>query len=85
MEGVGWFSFLVIGVIAGWLAEKIMDRDHGLFTNLIVGVVGAYLGAFLFDAAGLTASAGFWGALIVSTVGAVALLALVGLVRGRRR
>ncbi|SDX15182.1 Uncharacterized membrane protein YeaQ/YmgE, transglycosylase-associated protein family [Albimonas donghaensis] len=82
MEGVGWLSFLVIGLIAGWLAEKILKRDHGLLTNLIVGIVGAYLGAFLFSAVGLAAG-GFIGALITATVGAVALLALLGLIRGR--
>mgnify|MGYP001346949849 CR=1 FL=1 len=70
MEGVGWLSFLVIGLIAGWLAEKILKRDHGLLTNLIVGIVGAYLGAFLFSAVGLAAG-GFIGALITATVGAV--------------
>ncbi len=82
MVGVGWLSFLVIGLIAGWLAEKILKRDHGLLTNLIVGIVGAYLGAFLFSAVGLAAG-GFIGALITATVGAVALLALLGLIRGR--
>ncbi|MAS42151.1 MAG: GlsB/YeaQ/YmgE family stress response membrane protein [Rhodobacteraceae bacterium] len=82
MEGVGWLSFLVIGLIAGWLAEKILKRDHGLLTNLIVGIVGAYLGAFLFSAVGLAAG-GFIGALITATVGAVALLALLGFIRGK--
>ena len=82
MEGVGWLSFQVIGLIAGWLAEKILKRDHGLLTNLIVGIVGAYLGAFLFSAVGLAAG-GFIGALITATVGAVALLALLGFIRGK--
>ena len=38
--GLGLFSSIIIGIIAGWLAEKIMKRDHGLLTNLIVGVLG---------------------------------------------
>jgi uncharacterized membrane protein YeaQ/YmgE (transglycosylase-associated protein family) len=82
MEGIGWLSFLIIGLIAGWIAEKVMKRDHGLITNLAVGVVGAYLGAFLFNLFGLEAG-GFIGALIVATVGAVVLLAIVGWIRGR--
>ena len=82
--GVGWFTFLIVGLLAGWIAEKIMRRDQGLLTNLIVGVIGAYLGAFLVslftDGAAAT---GFWSALIVSIIGAVVLLAIVNLVRGK--
>lgn len=83
MEGVGWLSFLVIGLIAGWIAEKVMSRSHGLLTNLVVGVIGAYLGAFVFSLVGLSSSGGFIGALIVATIGAVILLAIVGFIRGR--
>lgn len=82
MEGVGWISFLFIGLIAGWIAEKVMSRSHGLLTNLVVGVIGAYLGAFLFSLLGLGAG-GFIGALVVATVGAIILLAIVGWIRGR--
>lgn len=82
MEGIGWIAFLFIGLIAGWIAEKVMSRNHGLLTNLVVGVVGAYLGAFLFSLLGL--SAGGWiGALVVATIGAIVLLAIVGWIRGR--
>ncbi|TPE53614.1 GlsB/YeaQ/YmgE family stress response membrane protein [Amaricoccus solimangrovi] len=82
MQGFGWLSFLLIGLIAGWIAEQVMNRSHGLLTNLIVGVIGAYLGAFLFSLLGLGAS-GFIGALVVATIGAIVLLAIVGFVRGR--
>lgn len=81
--GVGWIAFLFIGLIAGWIAEKVMDRDQGLLMNLLVGVVGAYLGAFIFSLFGLGAR-GFWGALVVATVGAIVLLWIVGLFQGRR-
>ena len=83
MEGVGWIAFLFIGLLAGWIAEKVMSRNHGLLTNLIVGVVGAYLGAFIFSLFGMD-DGGFWWSLIVATIGAVVLLWIVGLVRGRR-
>jgi len=45
MNGVGLIAALVIGVLAGWIAEKVMSRNHGLLTNLIVGVVGSFVGA----------------------------------------
>lgn len=82
MSGLGWLSFLFIGLVAGWIAEQVMSRSHGLFTNLIVGVVGAYLGAFLFSLLGISAG-GLVGALVVATIGAILLLAIVGYFRGR--
>jgi uncharacterized membrane protein YeaQ/YmgE (transglycosylase-associated protein family) len=82
MGGIGWLSFLIVGLIAGWVADKVMKRGHGLVENLVVGVIGAYLGAFLFWLVGLAAT-GFVGALVVAIVGSVALLAIVGAVRGR--
>lgn len=85
MEGIGWLSFLIIGLIAGWIAEKATSRNQGLVTNLIVGVVGAYLGAFLFGAVGLSTTGGFLGALVVATIGAIVLLVIYGLVTGRNR
>ena len=47
MQGVGIIGWIVIGIAAGFVAEKVMKRDHGLMTNLLVGVVGALLGGWL--------------------------------------
>ena len=80
MSGLGWLSFLLVGLIAGWAAERLMGRNHTLLMNLGVGVVGAYLGAFLFRLLGLT-STGFIGALVVAIISSVVLLAIVGMVR----
>ena len=83
MSGVGLIGAIVIGVLAGWLAEKIMKRNHGLVTNLIVGLVGALIGGFLAHTLGWD-FAGFWASLLVSVAGAVILLALLGVVKKRR-
>jgi len=83
MNEVSIIGAVIIGILAGWIAEQVMGREHGLVTNLIVGVVGAFLGAFIASALNI-GFAGFWGSLLVSTVGAVVLLALVGMFRGRR-
>ena len=80
MSGVGLFASLIIGILAGWIAEKVMARNHGLLTNLVVGVIGSFIGAFLAQALGFT-YAGFWASLAVSAIGAIVLLFLVGLVR----
>ena len=44
---VGFFTMLVIGLLAGWVAEKITASDHGLLTNLLVGICGAFVGGKL--------------------------------------
>lgn len=81
---MNFIAFLFIGLLAGWIAEKIMGRSHGLLTNLIVGVIGAYLGGFLFGLVGAdTEGAGFWMSLVTAVIGAVVLLWVVGKVRGR--
>lgn len=82
MNGVGFLGAVVIGIVAGWIAEQVTHRQHGLLTNLIVGLVGALLGGFLASALGFTFG-GFWGSLVVSTIGAVLLLVIMGLVRRR--
>lgn len=83
MNEVSIIGAVVIGILAGWIAEQVMGREHGLLTNLIVGIVGAFLGAFIASALGI-GFAGFWGSLLVSTVGAIVLLAIVGMFRPRR-
>jgi uncharacterized membrane protein YeaQ/YmgE (transglycosylase-associated protein family) len=73
-----WFA--LIGIVAGFIAGKIMEgRGFGILGNLVVGVVGAVLGGGLFGLLGLTAT-GLVGSLVVATVGAVVLLAIVGAV-----
>jgi uncharacterized membrane protein YeaQ/YmgE (transglycosylase-associated protein family) len=82
MNEVSILAAIIIGIAAGWIAEQVMGRRHGLLTNLLVGVVGAFLGALIANALGI-AFAGFWGSLLVSAVGAILLLWLVSLIRRR--
>lgn len=82
MNEVSILGAIIIGIAAGWIAEQVMGRKHGLLTNLIVGVVGALLGGFIAGAMGIE-FAGFWGSLIVSALGAILLLFLLGLFRRR--
>lgn len=73
MLGLGVVSFLIVGLIAGFAATSLAGRREGLVQNLLVGVVGAFVGGALFWVLGLRAT-GFVGALVVATVGAVVLL-----------
>lgn len=80
MQGVGWIGFIVIGILAGWIAEKVMNSSHGLLMNLVVGVVGAFIGGFLANAIGI-AFYGFLGSLVVATIGAIVLLWVLRLIK----
>jgi uncharacterized membrane protein YeaQ/YmgE (transglycosylase-associated protein family) len=85
--GVGWIGTLIIGGLAGWIAEKVTKSDMGVLMNIVVGIIGAYIGAFLANLLGLRLgevfSGWFWGNLLVAVVGAVILLFVVKAVRGR--
>ena len=79
-------AWIIVGIIAGWLAERITGRNHGLLTNLLVGIVGAFLGGFIFsNLLGFRYEEGFnLPSIIVATVGAVVLLVVTGGLRQRR-
>src|SRR5437762_5826783 len=73
MSGLGLIWFLLIGLIAGWLAGRVMrGGGYGLVGDLIVGVIGALLGGWLFGLLGISAG-GLIGALITAFVGAAVL------------
>ena len=81
--GVGFFMAIIIGAIAGWLAEKFTRSDHGIFTNSIMGVIGAVVGNFLLRLLGIGVS-GFLGNLISATLGAILVIVVYRAVTGRR-
>lgn len=73
MPGVGFFGMLIIGILAGYIAEKVTASDHGLFTNLLVGIAGAFVGGTLANVLGVQVY-GFLGSLITASIGAVIVL-----------
>ncbi|HEU4378279.1 MAG TPA: GlsB/YeaQ/YmgE family stress response membrane protein [Hyphomicrobiaceae bacterium] len=77
---------IVVGVVAGWLAERITGRNHGLLMNLIVGIIGALIGGFLVSSLlGFHYLEGFnLPSILVATLGAVILLAVFGGLQNRR-
>ena len=73
--------FILIGIAAGWLAGQIMKGgSYGHVGDLIVGVIGALLGGWLFGLAGIAAG-GLIGQLVVATIGAIVLILLLRLIK----
>ncbi len=77
MPGVGFFGMLLVGLLAGYVAEKAMNRDHGLLTNILVGIAGSFVGGTLAGLLNVNYQ-GFLGNLIVAVVGAIVILWLFG-------
>ena len=81
---VNFILWIVLGAAAGWIASMIMGRDAqmGALANIIIGILGAVVGGFLFNLVGLAGDTGFnFWTLVVAVVGSVVLLFLIGLVR----
>jgi uncharacterized membrane protein YeaQ/YmgE (transglycosylase-associated protein family) len=84
---MNFIIWLVVGGIIGWLASLIMktDAQQGVFLNVVVGIIGALLGGWLISpllgVGTINQNQFSIGALIVSLIGAVILLAIVNLVR----
>ena len=81
MTGTALIWFLLIGLIAGWLAGQVMKGGgFGVIGDMIVGVIGAFLGGWLFGLLGISAG-GLIGSLITAFVGAVILIFLLRMIR----
>ncbi|APF37523.1 GlsB/YeaQ/YmgE family stress response membrane protein [Chelatococcus daeguensis] len=84
VQGINLLWLILIGILAGFIAEKVMNRNHGLLTNLIVGLIGALIGPSILGALGLMpAGRSLVVSLVVATIGAVVLLFLLSLIRRR--
>jgi uncharacterized membrane protein YeaQ/YmgE (transglycosylase-associated protein family) len=81
--GVGFFTMILIGAIAGWIAERVTESDHGIFTNILVGIAGSFVGAKLAEIAQVPVF-GFMHTLISASIGAILILFAWRTLRGRR-
>jgi len=76
---IGW---ILIGLIAGWLAGKLArGRGYGCITDIVLGIIGSFIGGWLFLKLGIFGG-GFWYSLAAATVGAVILVSIVHLFVG---
>jgi uncharacterized membrane protein YeaQ/YmgE (transglycosylase-associated protein family) len=80
----GFIGWIIIGLLAGWIAGHITrGRGFGCFVDIVLGLIGAVVGGWIFTKLGIQAW-GFWGSLAAATVGAVVLVAIARLFAGGR-
>jgi uncharacterized membrane protein YeaQ/YmgE (transglycosylase-associated protein family) len=78
----GWFAWIIVGLLAGWIAGKLTrGRGFGCVVNILLGLIGAVLGGWIFTRLGVLAL-GFLGSLAAATVGAILLVAIARLFAG---
>ena len=81
VNGVGWIAAIVIGGVAGWLAEMFMKSNMGLFMNIILGIIGAIVLNAILAAIGFSLGTGWIAYLITGFIWACILIAIGRMVR----
>jgi uncharacterized membrane protein YeaQ/YmgE (transglycosylase-associated protein family) len=84
MEGVGWIGAIIIGGLAGWVAERVMKSDMGILMNIVLGIVGALVLNAILRLANVIPPGGWIWQFIIAVIGAVLLIWVWRLIRGNR-
>lgn len=85
MSSESLLVILFVGLVAGWLAGQIVQgTGFGLIGDVIIGILGAFIGSWLLPQLGIHLGTGLISAIVNATIGAVLLLLIVRLVRGGR-
>ena len=79
--GILWA--IIIGGIAGWIAEQVMKTNHGLLTNIICGVTGSFVGWWIVGLIGITILPGLISNIIVASLGAMLVIFVYQKLKGR--
>ena len=82
MIGFGWIMTIILGALAGWIAEKVMKFDTGLVMNIVLGVVGAVVVNWLLSLVGIGLG-GLLGQLITAVAGACVLIFVYRAIKNR--
>jgi uncharacterized membrane protein YeaQ/YmgE (transglycosylase-associated protein family) len=86
MSNESLLVILFVGIVAGWLAGKVVrGTGFGLIGDLVVGVIGAFLATLIFPRLGIRLGTGLVSEIVFSALGAIILLLVVRLIRGRGR
>jgi uncharacterized membrane protein YeaQ/YmgE (transglycosylase-associated protein family) len=78
----GLISWLIVGLLAGWIAGIVTrGGGFGCITNIVIGVIGAFIGGLILEILNINGTAGFLESLAIATLGSVILLAIANLAR----
>ena len=84
MEG-NWLTWLIVGAVTGILADFLVTGIRlGLIGKIIVGIIGAFLGGWIFSSLGISIGTGLLAQIIHATIGAILILVVLALIRRRR-
>ena len=79
---MGFLAWIIVGLIAGWLAGQVMKGGgYSVLVDIILGLLGGLLGGWLFGQLGLGAGGGMVGSIIVAFIGAVILVGITRLIK----
>ncbi len=80
---MGFIGWIIVGLIAGFIAEKVTKSNHGLLTNLVIGLVGAFVGGFIAGKVGISfVQNALIDTTIIATLGAILVLFIYQKIRG---
>ena len=72
---MGFIGWIIVGLIAGFIAEKVTKSNHGLLTNLVIGLIGAFVGGFIAGKVGISfVQNALVDTTIIATLGAILVL-----------
>jgi uncharacterized membrane protein YeaQ/YmgE (transglycosylase-associated protein family) len=71
---MGILAWILVGLLAGWIASRVVGSRRGLIGKLVIGLIGSLVGGFVFSKLNVAVVPDFWGALITASVGAVIFL-----------
>ncbi len=81
---MGFIGWIIVGGIAGFIAEKFMQANHGILTNIFVGMLGGMVGGWVFGILGLNFG-GFFGSIITAAVGACIIIWIYRAIRNKEQ
>lgn len=79
---MGLIAWIIVGLIAGWLAGQVMKGGgYGVLADIVLGILGGLLGGWIFGRMGVAAGGGMIGSIIVAFIGAVILVGITRLIK----